>query len=499
MIPASELASVVDAMLEGLQVLGTDWRYLHLNEAAARHGRRSRDELLGRTIFECFPGIETTAVFAAMQRCMVERISSTLTNVFRFPDGSTGAFELRIAPVPQGICVLSIDVSEHHEAETLQRQADERLAESKRIEAVGLLAAGVAHDFNNYLTLILNHAQSAAARPGGPRAEDLGPIMTAAQSAAELTRELLSSAGRAVVQKEQFDLGPTVLAMAPSLRSLLPERIMLTIDPGIRPHLVHADERQIERVLMNLVRNAGDAIAGPGTIEVSLSAAPAPAAMTHTCPGGDCVVLAVADSGTGVSADARARLFEPFFTTKAQGRGSGLGLATVFGLVKQHQGRLEVSDRVPHGTTIRVWLPRASAAVLVPPPAVPAAKKHESSLAKVLIVDDTPEVAQLIARQLRPAYEVLLATSGEQALEVWRQHGAGIDLVLTDIMLPGMSGWDLVKSFRTNRPGLRVLCMSGYMVVPDSAPADIQYLEKPFTAVQLRAKVQAMLAAATAG
>lgn len=507
MIQPEALAGVLDAMLEGLQVLGSDWRYVHVNEAAARHGRTSRAALLGRSLFACYPGIERTPVFAAMTRCMHERVDCTMDSDFPFPDGSIGHFEVRIHPVPQGICVLSIDVTERKRAEAAQRRAEQQLADARRLESIGMLAAGVAHDFNNYLTLILDTAQRAASRAAGPANVELERIVEHARSAAELTRELLSLGGCAVLHKEAIDLAALVHAAGPELRMRLGDHIELRLPAASTSPPVHADRQKVQRILFALLENAREAIVGRGEVTIAVAAtelgatpaapgAAVPADPAAALPAGRYTTLSITDTGCGMDEATRARSFEPFFTTKDAGRRAGLGLSTVLGLVKQHAGHVDVRTAPGCGTTIAVHLPCAITPAEVSPGRQRPAPAAE--LPVILVVDDTAEVAQLIARQLGSVpCRVLVATSGEEALSTWRDQAQDIDLLLTDMMMPGVPGPELIAAVRAVRPDLPVLCMSGFWGARGDVPADVQYLEKPFTAAQLRAKVQTMLACQT--
>src|SRR5438874_3192430 len=242
------MVGVLDAVLEGFQIIGPDWRYLHLNAAAASHGRRPAGELLGRTMMECYPGIENSDLFVLLRRCMSERSSHTLENAFTFPDGLVGHFELRIEPVPQGVCVLSIDVS-------ARKQAEERLRHAQRMEAVGQLAAGIAHDFNNLLTAMLGQGEIALDRPGGPSREDLEIILAATRSSAQLTRQLLAYGRRTVLVREVIDPAEVVLGMERLLRSSIDARIDLRVEAPRGLGRVEADRSQLEQILMNLVIN----------------------------------------------------------------------------------------------------------------------------------------------------------------------------------------------------------------------------------------------------
>ncbi len=488
------MVRVLDALLEGFQVIGPDWRYLHVNAAAARHGKRSPEDLIGRTMMECYPGIENTELFALLRRCLEDGTSRTLENAFTFPDGSVGHFELRIEPIPQGICVLSVDVS-------ARKQAEERLRHAQRMEAVGQLAAGIAHDFNNLLTVMLGQGEIALERHQGPTREDLETILTAARSSAELTRQMLAYGRRSVLRREVVDPADVVRGIERILRGSLRSGIELRVDAPQGLGRVEADRSQIEQILMNLVVNARDAIPGEGRIAVQLTAVDLDDDYLGEHPEarpGKNLVLAVSDTGSGMDAATRARIFEPFFTTKERGHGTGLGLATVYGIVKQHGGNIWVYSEPGKGTTFKVYLPATDRTPVAVEPG-PRALAHVPSRHTVLVVEDDELLRRLMQRVLSGAgYRLLLATRGDEALEIWNAHQNEIALLITDVMIPGVHGPELIRRMRSQRPDLPVICTSGYsdsdLAERGTMPEGAIFIEKPFSTKALRQQVEALLA-----
>jgi signal transduction histidine kinase len=507
-IDPKELAEVLDSILEGIQVLGPDWRYLHVNDVAAQHGRSTKQALIGRTIQQCYPGIETTAVFAAMQRCMQDRTAHVMENEFTFPDGSRGHFELRIAPVPQGICVLSIDVTARKEAEAGRRKAEERLLHAQRMEAIGLLASGIAHDFNNLLTVILGQGEIALTRDEGPRTEDVETLVLAARSAAGLTRQLLAYGRRSVQTREVVNLAFVIADLETILQRTLDDRIELVLDTDKPVATVEVDRTQLEQIVMNLVLNARDSIPGRGRITVALDTADFDSDYVLAHPDanlGPHSVLVVSDTGVGMDAATQARIFEPFFTTKVRGSGSGLGLSSVYGIVKQHGGSIVVRSAPGSGSTFLIHLPCATARATPEPERPPRHQpRAKGQPATILVVDDRPEIGQLMQMMLTlDSHRVLLAQSGEQALSLWREHRPAIDLLITDSRMPGMSGSDLIHRVRQDDPELPVLCTSAQteqdLADGGGLVASVSFLEKPFTRTQLRTIVHQMLGVGDAG
>ncbi len=500
----SVLVAVLDHILEGLQIIDPQWRYLHVNDAAARHGRTTKEALLGKTMLECYPGIEHTEVFALMKKSMTERTPSVLENAFEFRDGSLGHFELRLQPVPQGLCVLSIDITQRKQAIEAQAKAERRLTQAQRMESLGQLAAGVSHDFNNLLTIVLGQSDIALDRAEGPRREDMVAIQDAALAAANLTRQLVAFGRRSVLTREVVDLRTAVRDLVPLLRRTIEARIELTTDTSFETGRVEVDRTQLEQILLNLVVNARDAITGRGRISIAVTSAVLDQEYADAHPGsrvGPHTVLVVQDTGCGMDPATMARIFEPFFTTKEAGRGSGLGLATVYGIVKQHGGNIWAYSEVGSGTSFKIYLPCTDLpASSLPVHGTPVARPVSG--ATILVVDDMPDVLRVVARMLlAEGHTVHAATSAEDALQLWAANSGAIDLLITDVMLPGRPSSELIGHLRGDRPDLAVLCMSGYdnshAANAGGLPACDHFLEKPFTPAQLRRKVHEVLADST--
>jgi two-component system cell cycle sensor histidine kinase/response regulator CckA len=493
---------VLGSLLEGCQVIGFEFTYLYVNDAIVAQGQRAREDLIGRTMMECYPGIEGTEMFAALRRCMEGRAYDRMENEFTFPDGSKGWFELRFVPVPAGVCILSLDVTDVKRAAAALAHSEEQLRHAQKMEAVGRLAGGVAHDFNNILSVILSYAEMMQndLEPGSPFRADLDEMRRAGQRGSELTRQLLTFSRVKQAQRRVVHLNHEIGAMEPMLRRLIGADVTLTMLPGAGLGKVVADPGQLEQVVMNFVVNARDAMPGGGklTLETRNVDLDAEYAATHlgVVPG-PYVMLAVSDTGMGMDKDTQARIFEPFFTTKEPGKGTGLGLATTFGIVRQHEGHIWVYSEPGKGTTFKVYFPRTEADVIAEPsqpPVEPAGTGNET----ILLVEDDPQVRTLAVTILRRGgYRVLEASNAGEAILVCDDHPATIHLLLTDVVLPRMSGRALAERLLTSRPSMRVLFMSGYSDeavqqhgVVDSTAA---YLEKPLTPEKLRRKVREVL------
>lgn len=384
---------------------------------------------------------------------------------------------------------------------TDQRHLEEQFRQAQKMEAVGQLAGGIAHDFNNLLTAILGNTQLLLRDlpPGDSKRGDVEEIRKASERAASLTRQLLAYSRRQMLQPEVLDLNGVVGEMDKMLRRLIGEHIALVT--VLAPDLgrVRADPNQIEQVLVNLAVNARDAMPDGGqlTIETANIELDEAFAKEHLgSKAGAYALLAITDTGTGMDANVRAHLFEPFFTTKDVGKGTGLGLATVYGIVKQSDGYISVYSEPGHGSSFKIYLPRLSTA---PIPAVTPAKAGVGrGTETILVVEDEPAVLSLSQRALEAqGYVVLAASDATTALRLVERHGGTIHLVLTDVVMPGMSGRDLADQLAVRRPGIRVLYMSGYpgdaIVQHGELPAGSAFLQKPFSPDGLARKVRDLL------
>ncbi len=383
------------------------------------------------------------------------------------------------------------------EARTLDDEAQHR----SDSESVGRLAGGVAHDFNNLLTIVVGHSHLVLQQlaPTDPLRDDLTAVLEAAQRGATITRQLLTYARRDVVHPLVVDPAQAIASLSRRLQRLAGDEIRLgfSLGPGIWPVLV--DPAQFDQLVVHLVANGRDAIRGSGAIDVSLanlSLAPA-AAATRGLPSGEYVALRISDTGGGIAPAALPRIFEPFFTTKQPGAGTGLGLSSVVGAVEQAGGRVEVERTGPDGTTFVVLLPRSTSLVDL----VQRAATEESleGTERILLVEDEPAVLELVRRTLEGyGYTVLHASTPDRALRAVHERGAsGVDLLLTDVVMPGMSGRDLATHLRGMLPHLRVLFMSGYSsdVVAEQGllSSDESLITKPFSPTALAARVRALL------
>ena len=383
-------------------------------------------------------------------------------------------------------------------------QTEAQLRQAQKMEAVGLLAGGIAHDFNNLLTVILGYIEllRTEARPNTPADEAIEAIQTAAERAASLTQQLLAFSRQQVLQPQLLRVNAVVSQLADLLRRLIGEDITLITRLHAEPALVMADPGQLAQVIMNLAVNARDAMPNGGTLTIETDEVELQGnspRLQMGCAPGRYVTVAVSDTGHGMDAETQARIFEPFFTTKPPGEGTGLGLATVHGIVYQSGGQILVDSTPERGTTLTIYLPSAHTAEL-PPTSDGGASSASPGGETILLVEDEPLVRQMARTVLQQhAYTVLEASTGPDALELARTHPGSIDLVLTDVILPGgLSGPQMVQQVLAQRPHVQVVYMSGYtesaMAHHGQLEPGLALLEKPFTPGVLADKVRAALA-----
>jgi two-component system cell cycle sensor histidine kinase/response regulator CckA len=386
---------------------------------------------------------------------------------------------------------------------TSQRQLEEELHQSQKMDAIGRLAGGVAHDFNNLLTAITCYSDVLLTTfdESDERCEDLREIQKAARRAAALTGQLLAFSRKQILQPTLLDLNAVVADIEKMLQRVIGEDVRLetALDPALWP--VRADRGQIDQVLLNLVVNARDAMPNGGPLRIWTQNVRLPAPHPHAhgvVDAGEYVTLEVSDSGTGIAAAVLPHLFEPFFTTKGPGKGTGLGLSTVYGVLRQSDGDIEVRSVLGQGTTFVLYFPRETAETSALPQET-AAPASETRDATILLAEDDASVRELVRMMLtKKGYVVLCASDGEQAIEMAAQHAGTIDLLLTDVVLPGLSGREVAERMRATRGDLRVLYMSGYtddaILRRGVLTQGSSLIQKPFSAADLTTRVSEMLA-----
>ena len=410
--------------------------------------------------------------------------------------GSVTAQRFDLGGLPHQL-TLTRDVTADRAAESERALLQAQLLQSQKLDSIGRVAGGVAHDLNNMLTAVLGYTDLLEVGLATERQRaDLAQIRLGGQRAAGLTRQLLSFARKQPIAPRDLDLNALIANLGGLLRRLVGEQIEFVVRDCPGGGWVRADAGQLEQVLLNLVVNARDAMPGGGRLVIETSALPAAEMAAERVPGlaaEDHLVVAVSDTGSGMTADVVEHLFEPFFTTKEPGKGTGLGLATCYGIVQQAGGRIGVTTRLAKGSTFRIYLPRLRGVHATAPEASPGAVRGGSET--VLLVEDEPQLRALASRVLREhGYRVLEASDGVQGLEVAAAYARTIDLLLTDVVMPRLGGQALADKLRAARPAVRVLFASGYSDSPDRLVAQgNSLLQKPFTASALLQHVRQSL------
>ncbi len=431
-------------------------------------------------------------------------ISSTYETVRVRQGGKRIEVALTVSPIRNkagevtGVSTIARDITE-------RRRLEEQLRHSQKMEAVGRLAGGVAHDFNNLLSIIIGHAYllQSSSSDGEPMRFAADQIMSAAERASGLTRQLLAFSRKQVLRPEIIDLNNITASLGKILPRLIGEDISLRIVPGANLRHIKADPGQLEQVIMNLVVNARDAMPNGGklTIETANIYFDEAEARHHNVEPGDYVLLAVSDTGHGMDEQTRARIFEPFFTTKEPGKGTGLGLATVYGIVSQSNGYIWVYSEPGQGTTFKIYFPVVTAAV----PAARAAHGPELKVCgteTVLLVEDETGLRELLTHVLEnQGYKVISAARGPDALREVAQYEGAIHLLLTDVIMPDMRGQELAEQLQRRYADMSVIYMSGYtdnaLIHSGSMPPGTRFLQKPFTPDVVLRRVREVLDEAT--
>jgi two-component system, cell cycle sensor histidine kinase and response regulator CckA len=469
-----------------------DFVYLDVNAAFGR--LTGLENVVGRKVSEVLPGIRETSpeVFE-----IYGRVART---------GTPERFVIDFKPLKKWLSISVYSPARNHFVAvfhdiTAEKELEAQLRRSQKMEAVGRLAGGVAHDFNNMLAVILGFGELAqqSLRPDDPVQSHLAEIVQAAQRSADLTKQLLAFARKQAVAPKVVNLNAALESLQTMMSRLVGEDIAVRVVPGPDLGSVKIDPAQVDHIVANLVANARDAIANVGTITLETS-------NVHVRPdgewgegtvSGDYVALAVSDSGTGMDAATKEHIFEPFYTTKEQGKGTGLGLATVYGIVRQNGGFIDVESEPGAGTKFTIHLPRYAGSG--EHPAETKNPDARTGMETVLVVEDEPQVLDLARKGLeRRGYKVLTAGSPADAIAICREHAGEIHVVVSDVVMPSMNGRDLNARLCEIRPNLRTVFMSGYTanIIADRGLMEdgILFLQKPFTLDALALKVREALA-----
>jgi PAS domain S-box-containing protein len=618
MLETTLSATLLDSLLEGCNIIGFDRRYRYVNAAAARHGRRAVDTLLGHTMPELFPGVEHTPLYAAILRCLDERVSARMETPFEYPDGAVGWFQISIQPVQEGAFILSIDLTEDHKrtealrwsearlrgllrgipdmvfvvnqqgsfidchvpdpgllllppeeflgrpmadvlpAEVVEpvlgliqvalrsgakheyayqltvrgeprwylavivptdadrvtlvvrdttaaRNLEEQLRQAQKMEAVGQLTGGIAHDLNNMLTVIganaevIGHSLAADA----PVRAEFAELEAAVARGAEMIDRLLRYSRRGMLERRPVDATKEMQAFLPVLRRMLPESVRI-VEAAMEPTgVVLMDPGAMQQMVANLCTNARDAMHGAGEITIEtgpLQIGPDDLNTHLSLSPGTYARIAVSDTGVGMDRHTLARIFDPFFTTKPAGVGTGLGMSMVYGLMQAHDGAVGVESTVGRGTTVTLYFPVVDREEEThPEPSEPRSGLTDLRGSEtILLVEDEPAIRRVAAVAFRRmGYTVLEASDGVEGLATMRDHSSDVDLIVTDLVMPHMDGRQMVDTLRVEGVRIPVVMMSGYS--PEQQlegrdwPPGVEFLQKPWTLADLATAVRRML------
>ncbi len=488
------LVHMLGNLHDGFLTADIDWRLNYLNPRAAELLRRGAKELLGKSLWEVLPASKGSNAHAELERARRNGVAVNLDLHYE-PHGAW--FNVRAHPHEEGLAVFLRDV-------TAQKRLEDQLRQAQKMEAIGRFAGGIAHDFNNLLTVINGYADMILQElPGdSPLCEAASEISASGRRASELTGGLLTFSRRQMLQFAALDLNRVIHDMEKMLRRLLGEdvEVAVALDAGLWE--VNGDRGQMEQVIMNLAVNARDAMPAGGTltIETSNTLLDEHYAAEHLgVQPGEYVLLVVTDTGHGMDAKTQAQIFEPFFTTKIPGKGTGLGLATVYGIVKQTGGSIGVYSEPGRGTSFKIYLPRLSTKVPAGQHTAAAAlPPRRSGRETILLVEDEESLRKLTSTMLvRQGFRVLTARNGEEALAICHQEKGAIHTVLSDMVMPQMSGQQLAAQIQERYPDMKFIFMSGYsehaVVNQLLLDAGAVFLSKPFTAADLANKLHQVL------
>ena len=493
-------SSALEAVANGIMLTDAAGKILFGNRAFCAMTGYALEEILGKNPGFLNSGKHDADFFRALWNTILTGRVWQGELINRRKDGTLYNEEMTITPIQKSNGEISHFIAVKQDI-TKQKQRKEQLHQARKMEAIGQLAGGIAHDFNNLLTVIHGNVQLVLTDESQLNEENrqcLKQVTDATERAADLTRQLLAFGRKQVVQFQPLNLNHVITKFTKMLKRVIGEHIALQCRCAEDLPSVNADVGMIEQILLNLIVNARDAMPQGGSIVITTAAVHIDASHAETHPEaqtGEFVCIAVGDTGTGIYPEYLPRIFEPFFTTKEAGKGTGFGLATVYGIVKQHRGWIEVSSQLGNGTTFKIFLPAsASGAAKKSTPqtkAIPAGG-HE----KILLVEDDADV-RIVARDVLEGsgYQIWEASNGLEAMNVWKTNASQIDLLLTDIILPGgLNGWELADRFSGERPGLKVILMSGYnsdlagKIQPHS-----HILPKPFSLESLTETVRSCL------
>lgn len=498
---------VVKNSSDSLVIINADGCQKYVSPGAEKLSGFPISELEGKTLDTLIHPDDIEGLRAAWQEAVAHPEKTVTVQYRHIHKNKKWVFSEAVAqsflsdPTINGVIASVRDITERRRVEEETEKLHEQLTQAHKMESVGRLAGGIAHDFNNMLGVILGYSELAIAQTekDQPIYSDLQGIMQAAQRSAGLTRQLLAFARKQTVSPEVLNLDITVESMLEMLKRLIGEDIELTWLPGKNLGPIKIDPSQIDQILANLCVNAQDATDGRGRVTIGTENVSIDETndVTHACPPGEYVLLVVSDNGCGMDNETLSHLFEPFYTTKKVGVGTGLGLATVYGIVKQNNGFINVYSESGQGTTFKIYLPRFAGEVRQRPETYTlesTVADHET----ILLVEDEPMILEVTSQMLKQlGFQILPAASPGEAISLAQDHAGEIELLVTDVVMPEMNGRDLAKKLLFLYPNIKRLFMSGYTadVIAHHGVLDerVNFIQKPFSAKDLAAKIREVL------
>jgi two-component system, cell cycle sensor histidine kinase and response regulator CckA len=487
--------SIVEQSSEMLFLHDLEGNFLEVNRAAIARTGYSRKDLMGMRVFDMHPeGVAKEDIIDFWKKMRTKRMPVTFEAVHQCKDGSTYPAEVKINKVVlrDKECILCLvrDITERKQAEAERDLLQAQLLQAQKMESIGRLAGGVAHDFNNMLQVILGHVELVLEWNGltQPARESLEEIRSSAQRSADITRQLLGFARKQLANPKELNLNDTVSTMLRMLQRIIGENILLEWKPGKNLWTVKIDPIQVDQILANLVINARDAMDDFGTVNLTTKNVVLDKKKAKTLPDavpGNYVLLSVSDTGCGMDKEALEHLFEPFYTSKDLNKGAGLGMATVYGIVRQNSGIIAVRSKPRKGTTVNIYLPQAKGEAS-PESTVRKSGAADSSIKTILFAEDEALVLKLGKSILqRAGYKVLAAKTAEEALDAATTYTSPIHLLITDVMMPRMNGRTLRDKITSLRPEIKTLFISGYtadaIAQQGILKGNVQFLQKPFS------------------
>ncbi len=494
------LDRILNSTSDGIFVKDREYRFVHVNDAFCAFRGQQREDLLGKTGFEELPEEKVKSIIRQEEEVLKTGREILGEETFPGAQGNPSILMIKRSLLTdqrgnRQIVAIGRNITQY-------RQLEAQFLQAQKMEAIGVLAGGVAHDFNNLLNVINGYSELILDQLAAenPIRKDIERIRDAGKRAADLTSQLLAFGRKQILQPELLDVNHVIVQMSSMLRRLIGEDIEFIVSARPDLGLIHADPGQIQQAVMNLAINARDAmpLGGRLVIETANVSLEEPYMQQHPMvPAGPYIMLAISDNGVGIDEITRAHLFEPFFTTKQKGKATGLGLSTVYGIVKQSNGFIWVYSEPGKGTTFKLYFPQAEGSL--------AGRKKEGSTLTgirgsetVLLVEDEQAIKELAGRILRDqGYNVLEASNGAEALRISREFAGQIHLIVTDVAMPDFSGKALVSQLETTRPGIKALYVSGYtddsIVHSGILDSHVAFLQKPFTGEGLIRKVREVL------